>query len=53
MKEVPKQDRPDVAGGANPEYPKVPCFPNNWPPEMEDGPTFPAPPPSPEIPTNA
>jgi hypothetical protein len=45
MKEVPKQDHPDVAGGEL--YPKVPCFPDNWPPEIQDGPTFPEPPTAP------
>jgi hypothetical protein len=54
MKEIPKKDRPDVSGGALPEYPQVPCFPNIWPREVEDGPTFPEKPGSPcESPTTA
>jgi hypothetical protein len=40
MKQLPKQEQPDVAGGATPEYPQVPCFPTLWP-KVEDGPTCP------------
>ena len=40
MKQLPKQDQPDVSGGrATTEYPQGPCLPTIWPPE--DGPTFP------------
>lgn len=40
MKEIPKKDQPDVAGGAiKPPYPQVPCFPTE--PEEPIGPLIP------------
>lgn len=55
MKEIPKKDQPDVAGGGVlPDFPAVPCFPNIWPRTLEDAPTFPEVPDSPcQTPNNA